>query len=350
MNPIRRKIIVMRLLLGMAVLLLSLALTRCVRHVPIGSDPGADAPAATPMETVTEAVTATSGGADGTPLPVQPTEVPETVEPSATTVPPTETAAPTLSAEKWREWPVIPTGVSAKMKEVYAAGLEAGNRADRFSKVGDSNSTGQAFLGCYDFGELGSYQLDAYESLAATIKQFQWSFSRVSRATEIGKTAFDLDVYHWYEDDICWPYESATTCEYRLWTPSISFIALGTNDVFMKVDEFDKHMRSLVEKSLERFQVVPILATKADSLDPDGTFNQVIAQIALDYELPLWNLWRAMEPLPNHGLREDQVHPSAGSVSFCDFSESELETYGWPVRNLTALQALDAVYRGLTEP
>lgn len=332
----------MRLLIGLAVLLLSLTLTRCVRHVPTDPMPLAESPTETPAMAVSQ---------PENPLPpVQDTSVPERIEPTAAVIPPTETPESTLSAEEWREWPVIPTGVSAKMKALYAAGLEAGNRADRFSKVGDSNSTGQAFLGCYDFGEQGTYNLGAYESLAGTIAQFQWSFSRASRATEVGKTALDLDTYHWYEDDICWPYESATTCEYRLWTPSISFVALGTNDVYMKLDEFDRHMRSLVEKTLERFQVVPILATKADSLDPDGTFNQVIAQIALDYELPLWNLWRAMEPLPNHGLRDDQIHPSAGSVSFCDFSESELETYGWPVRNLTALQALDAVYRGLTSP
>lgn len=288
----------------------------------------------------TETIATTETIAPVAPLP---TDTPQPAPPTETPVP-SATPEPTLSAADWRDFPIIPTVVSPKLKELYRAGLEAGNNPNRFSKVGDSNSVAPTFFSCFDFGDLG-YVIGPYSELEATIKQFQWSFSRQSRATENGKTAYDLDTYHWYLDDICWPYESATTCEYRLWQPSIAFIALGTNDTFMKVADFDKHMRSLVEKTMERFSVVPILVTKADNLDPDGAFNHVIAQIALDYDLPLWNLWRAMQPLPNHGLQEDQVHPTAGSVSLCDFSGDDLKKYGWTMRNLTGLQTLDSVYR-----
>ena len=277
--------------------------------------------------------------------------LPEATATEPTPVPtetPVPTAVPTLSAAQWRDWDVIPNSVSPKMQELYAAGIEAGNNPDRFSKVGDSNTVSPAFFACFDFSE--AYNLGSYTPLAATVERFRWSWSRLSRAAENGKTALDLDMYHWYDDDICWPYESATTCEYRLWQPSIAIIALGTNDVFMKVSDFDQHLRSLVEKSIDRFMIVPILVTKADDLDADGAFNQAIAQVALDYELPLWNLWRAMHSLPNHGLREDGVHPTVNATSACDFSGDDLDTYGWTVRNLTGLQALDSVSNFLSQP
>lgn len=268
------------------------------------------------------------------PSPVVPSAIP-TVQPTA------------LSAADWKNWPILPERISTKMIDVYRAGQENGNKANRFSKVGDSNSIMPSFLGCFDYGENG-YKLGKYTDLEETIKQFQWSFSRESRATANGITAMQLDTYHWYEDDVCWPYESATSCEYRLWQPSIAFIALGTNDVYMPLAEFDKHMRSLVQKSIDRY-VVPILVTKADNLEGDGSFNQAIAQIALDYEVPLWNLWRAMDPLPGHGLRENDVHPTFNNTSLCDFSGDDLKTYGWTVRNLTGLQALDRVWHLLNQ-
>ena len=248
-----------------------------------------------------------------------------------------------LQAADWKDWPVLPESISQSMKDVYAAGKENDRKADRFSKVGDSNSVMPSFLSCFDYGELG-YTIGDYTDLEEAIRNFQWSFSRESRAAINGTTAMALDTYHTYEDDICWPYESPTSCEYRLWEPSIAFISLGTNDVYMKIEDFDTHMRSLVQKSLDRF-VVPILVTKADNLETDGSFNQAIVQIAIDYEVPLWNLWAAMDPLPNHGLRESDVHPSFSNVSLCDFSGEDLKTYGWTVRNLTGLQALDRVWR-----
>ena len=248
---------------------------------------------------------------------------------------------------EWKSWPVLPETVSQKMIDIYRTGIEKGNDPTAFSKVGDSNSVLPSFLACFDYGELG-YSIGEYASLEETIKQFQWSFSRDTRAAKIGCTALDLDTYHWYEDDICWPYESATTCEYRLWTPSIAFIALGTNDAYMGIDIFEEHMRSLIQKTLDR-NIVPILVTKADNLEGNDSFNGVIAKLAAEYEVPLWNLWRAMDPLPNHGLMEKDVHPTFNENSLCNFSGEDLHKYGWTVRNLTGLQALDRVWRLLNQ-
>lgn len=270
-----------------------------------------------------------------------------TAIPSATLMPILPEAVPSevpvLDPADWKNWPVLPETVSQKMIDLYRTGIEKGNDPTAFSKVGDSNSVLPSFLACFDYGELG-YSIGEYTSLEETIKQFQWSFSRDTRAAKIGCTALDLDTYHWYEDDICWPYESATTCEYRLWTPSIAFIALGTNDAYMGIDIFESHMRSLIQKTLDRY-IVPILVTKADNLEGNDSFNGVIARLAAEYEVPLWNLWRAMNPLPNHGLMDQDVHPTFNEKSLCDFSGDDLQKYGWTVRNLTGLQALDRVWR-----
>ncbi len=237
----------------------------------------------------------------------------------------------------------MPETVSEELKTLYIEGIEEGNSAERFSKVGDSNTITLSFLGCFDSGAGTGYDLGPYSYLQEVIDRFQWSFSRISRAARNGATAFDMDVYHWYEDDVCWPYESALNCEFRLFTPSIAFIGFGTNDALLDINIYEEHLRSLVEKTLAR-KIVPILFTKADDLEGDGSFNAVTAKIAAEFSVPLWNLWLPMSKLPNNGLREGDVHPTAGEAA-CNFAGNDPDTYGWTVRNLSALKALDRVWR-----
>lgn len=271
----------------------------------------------------------------------------ETAEPTAV---PTETPVPEPTAilqrdpAEWRNWPELPDSVAPEMIAVYQAGLAAGNDPNRFSKVGDSNTMMPSFLGCFDSGAGTGYELGPYAWLQETIEHFQWSFSRNSRAAKNGATAFDMDTYHWYDDDICWPYESALNCEYRLFAPSIAFIGFGTNDALLSIDLYEEHLRSLVEKTLAR-NIVPILYTKADDLEGDGSFNEVTARIANEFHVPFWNLWAAMSRLPNNGLRQGDVHPTFSDVSLCNFTGDDLDNYGWTVRNLSALLALDRVWR-----
>jgi hypothetical protein len=285
-----------------------------------------------------------------------PTETPlptETPEPTAAPLP-TETEimipspSPLSYPEDWRDWPELPEAVSPEMKTMYFEGIAEGNNPARFSKVGDSNTVMPSFLGCFDSGRDTGYILGPYEYLQETIDQFQWSFSRYTRAAKNGATAYDMDVYHWYDDDICWPYESALNCEYRLFTPSIAFIGFGTNDALLGIDLYETHLRSLVEKTLAR-KIVPILFTKADNLEGDGSFNAVTAKIAAEFNVPLWNLWKPMSQLPNNGLKSGDVHPTANEISLCSFAGDDLDNYGWTVRNLSALKALDRVYRLLND-
>jgi hypothetical protein len=66
----------------------------------------------------------------------------------------------------------------------------------------------------------------------------------------------------------------------------------------------------------------------------------------LDNDIPLINLWLALESLPNHGVEADGFHlgeqPNDNS---CYLTEDYLR-YGYPVRNLVTLRTLDNVWRG----
>jgi len=61
--------------------------------------------------------------------------------------------------------------------------------------------------------------------------------------------------------------------------------------------------------------------------------------------LPLWNFWRAVQPLPSHGLQPDNEHLT---YAYSDFSNLINFQFAWPWRNLTALQVLDSVYQGVS--
>jgi hypothetical protein len=142
--------------------------------------------------------------------------------------------------------------------------------------------------------------------------------------------------------------ENPIACEFRLHNPSIAIISLETNFSGRPADDYGKYMRQIIEYSIEQ-GVVPILATKGDNLEGDHSINAEIAEIAVEYDIPLWNLWAALQPLPNQGHStelNDGFHLSF-SRNFFDQPKNMLS--GWPWRNLTALQALDAVRVGLQE-
>lgn len=134
-----------------------------------------------------------------------------------------------------------------------------------------------------------------------------------------------------------------------MWRPSIVVVALGTNDVYGGAAEFELALHEIMRKVLNS-DAIPILILKADNLNDSGEFNRIIAQVALTYEIPIVNLWRAMDPLPNHRLRGDHAHPSAGSPRLCDFTAQELSAYGWPVRNWAVLSAIARVTELLSAP
>jgi hypothetical protein len=61
----------------------------------------------------------------------------------------------------------------------------------------------------------------------------------------------------------------------------------------------------------------------------------------------VWNFWLAVQPLPLHGLRSPEHLTYGEYVLPADFSPENMQ-YAYNVRNLTALQVLDVVWRSVT--
>ena len=274
--------------------------------------------------------------AEDTALPEKP--VPATLtEPSQAT----PTALPTLGPDEWQQLPIVPE-ISDHTRAIYQHGLELGNNPQAFSKIGDCGSTPAWFLGDFDRGTK-YYRLGEFQYLQPVIEAFNGSYSRTSLAAKSGFNASSVFATLWSDRSVCDANETPIACEYRLNRPILAFITLGSNDVFHQ-ESFEPQMRQIIEFSIEQ-GIIPVLATKADNAEKDGSINATIARLAREYNLPLWNYWRAVEPLPDHGLQEDGVHLTWGPNRFDD---PQVMTTAWTVRNLTALQTLDAVWRYVT--
>lgn len=253
------------------------------------------------------------------------------------------TPRPTLGPDQWKQLPVIPV-VSEAMREVYQRGLEMDRNPNAFAKVGDCQTSTDFYL--VDFDYENRYSLGEYKYLQETIDYYEGSFSRTSVAMRDGYNVAAILTPLRADPEKCESSESPIACEIRLHNPSVALISLETNFNNRPADDYGKYLRQIIEYSLEQ-GVVPILATKGDNLEGDHSINAEIAEVAMEYDVPLWNFWAALQPLPNQGHStelNDGFHLSF-SRNFFDIEKNMLS--GWPWRNLTALQALDAVRRGL---
>lgn len=240
----------------------------------------------------------------------------------------------------WQVMSVIPV-ISERTRQIYQEGILLGNNPNAFSKVGDCESRTTWFLSDFDMGAQ-YYSLGDNIQLNEVIEKYQGSFSRLSMAAKPGFTAASVMVPLWADNEQCLKNEHPLACEYRLHKPSIAFIMLGTNDVY-RIESFENNLRQVVEYSINA-GVVPILATKADNLEGDHFINDMIAELAFEYDVPLWNFWAAAQLLPNQGLQEDAAHLTWAPN---DFSDPKNMLRAWPVRNLTALQVLETVWRAV---
>jgi len=264
---------------------------------------------------------------------------------STATIPaPTATPKPPLARDAWMELPVVPADVSDAMREVYQRGLGVGNDPTHFSIIGDCQNVSSYFLSSFD--NPNDYSLGSeYAHLQPTIEYYQGSFSRVSLAVKGGFNAAAVISPLRADPDSCNPNESPLDCELRTWRPSIVIVSMETWWSQKPAEEYDKYMRRVLDRILET-GAVPIIATKADNLEGDHAINNAIAQLAHDYDIPLWNFWAAVQPLPDQGLTDDRFHLTFARNFFDDPKRME---NAWPWRNLTALQSLDAVHNALTE-
>jgi len=272
---------------------------------------------------------------------------PETLQPSTSesALEAIETDVPVAmedeaDSDDWQSLPVIPD-FSERSLEIYFEGIAMGNDPHAFAKVGDCQNVPSMYLSMFDTPNAHSLG-DEYAYLRETIEWYSGSFSRESEAVRRGFNAASIVSAFWADPEACDAGESPLVCEYRLHNPSIALISLETWWEGAP-ENYEGYLRSIIETSIAD-GVLPILATKADNVEGDHQINRIIATLAQEYDIPLWNFWRAVQPLPNHGLSEDGFHLTFAASYFDD--EARMEN-AWPWRNLTALQVLHAARRAV---
>ncbi|HJR81128.1 MAG TPA: hypothetical protein VJ821_13725 [Anaerolineales bacterium] len=246
-----------------------------------------------------------------------------------------------ISCDDWQSWPVVPA-MSRNIHDVYEPGQAAGNDPRAFSKIGDGEIAAAWFFTVFDLGE-DYFDLGSHRNLLPVIEHFDGSFERIGMAARRGFNTNRILDSSQNDPILCESGESPLDCELRLHRPAFAILSLGTNQAWQR-DEFEAGMRQILDTLLSK-NIVPILSTKGDNLEGDHSINRTIACLAVEYDVPLWNFWSAIQPLPNHGLQADLEHLTYG---INDFDDAAAMQSAWTVRNLTALQALDAVWRAAT--
>ncbi|MFN8417716.1 MAG: SGNH/GDSL hydrolase family protein [Anaerolineae bacterium] len=263
---------------------------------------------------------------------------------------------PELPVDDATKYPILPE-LTDYSRTIWERGQKFGLRADVFTKVGDClTSDKYKFLG--RFGSDG-YDLGEYAYLQEVVTYYQQtppregqpnSFWNESIAAYKGFNAASVLDPLWQMTALCPPEDSPLACEYRLTKPALAIIMFGANDInTLTPAQFDFYLRVVVHQTIDR-GILPLLSTFPGNPRSDGRshqFNQIVYQIARDYDVPIMNLWLALQPLPDHGRERDTVYMTSTPQTHVSYFTPEHLKYGYTMRNLVTLEALDLVWREL---
>ncbi len=254
--------------------------------------------------------------------PPEPTPIPFTPTPDLRTPP-----------DQWQNWPIVPE-ITNRAREIYTLGNKTRVNRNAFSKIGDCQNVSEAFLGIYD--KPGRYFLRPdEESWQATIDQFSGYFDKDGASFGQGLNVAAALSPLQADPDVCLPTEGPLECELRTVMPSFAFVSFErwwSKETPPEV--YEKYLRTIIETIIEN-GTVPILITKADNIEGGHRINQIIANLAFEYDIPLYNWWRAAQFLPNNGIdpeRDDGFHISYEA---------------WDTRSYYALETLNNLWKGL---
>lgn len=261
--------------------------------------------------------------------------IPTSTRPPVSSSTPAPTLLPEeigLDPEDWMNWPVLPI-ITKEIQEVYELGQSLGRDAKAFSIFGDCQSTPEEFLGIYENSR--EYFSELPEYLQETVDYFEGSLSHDSPTVKSGTTTGALLWEAWHEGRYgCQPGERPIDCEIRNNNPAFTIISVGTH--YEKRNAY--YLEIIIEELLSK-GIIPILSTKADNREGDHRINLETAQLAVKYNLPLWNFWAATSHLPDNGLIIQEGNEFLGKIYF----KEEVKD----IHRLTALQTLDKLRRTL---
>ena len=241
------------------------------------------------------------------------------------------------------QFPAVPHA-TGRSYAIYRDGQAKGNNPHSVIKVGDCSSAHWYFLSPFGWGR---YNLGSYTNLQGVITQFGESLAYGSEAAHNGFNVNAVLAPEWADPSVCQAGKSPLQCEFRLHKPSVAIIMFGTSDLLvMTPHEFDFYLRNLVDETIKA-GVIPVLSTFPSNLsfwNKTLIYNQVVVRVALDYDVPLMNLWLALEALPNHGVEPDGFHLGEPIGDAGTLTPANLQS-GYPLRNLLTLQTLDNLWR-----
>jgi hypothetical protein len=199
----------------------------------------------------------------------------------------------------WRDWSISPD-LSPNAQEILSKAIN--NPAldlHTFSKVGDCQMTPSTFLAGFANGE---YEIPAGRSAVVTWFSTSMTSDSVTAANGLGIISVLDPMFGLAAGNLeCLPNETPLDCELRTRHPAVVLVAMGTNWKPHGEVSFEKYLRQVVDRILST-GALPILAAKADDIEGDWKLDLAVAQVAYDYDLPLVNVWRSVQALPNHGL------------------------------------------------
>jgi PKD repeat protein len=256
------------------------------------------------------------------------------VDTTITTEPPT--AEPGIVDET----PIEPdiAALYGSLRGIYDSGAAAGIQASLFARAGDESLIQTGYLDV--FATPGMYQLDVHGGLQPVIDWYATggSFTRPSLAANNGWRAQDLLNPAFADGTFCdlASGETPFACELRASGAAVVLISIGFNDIVMATDpeQFRLSLEQLVETASNR-GVIPVLFTARPGLDAAQTeaINTVIIETAEAYQLPVVNIWRALDAMPDPSL-------VASPLGAGDLSDPQVTNYAINALNLYTLQVL----------
>ncbi|MBZ0303801.1 MAG: LysM peptidoglycan-binding domain-containing protein [Anaerolineae bacterium] len=267
------------------------------------------------------------------------------IPPDLTTVTPLAAAfvpdASTINGLPFDSFIILPDGVKQHIRAIYAQGQALGNNPRAFTMLGDSTIEYPYFLARFDEGP---YNLGAYAYLQPVIDYFAGSFAHQSVAIRRGLHTWSVLDPMWAPKPACQTGENMLACEFRLQHPSLLFIRLGSNDAGIP-ETTDKDFRQIVQFAIDQ-GVIPIIGTKADRHeDANNTNNNIMRQVAADYQIPLMDFDVVAQTAPGRGLDQDNVHMTTFYAH--DYTDPTAFQRGHSLHNLTALTMLDQIWHVL---
>jgi len=233
--------------------------------------------------------------------------------------------------------PIMPH-LGGAMHQVYERGRIRGRNPAVVTRVGDSLLNSDWYLLPM---RQTNYRLGMFNFLEPDIRFFGPNM-RWSVAVQRGLSTYSVhDSLHAGRG--CLPNETPLLCEYRTANPIAAFIMFGPNDLVINAPEdYRQNMARIVEVSFEQ-GVIPVLMTF--SSHPRHRFyarslqyNNIIADLAEQYQVPLINVWLAARHLPEYGLEQDLVHLKNSGYQFINFENDLVNRSGIALLNMLSLR------------